>query len=124
MTFLNVQRLLSIAALCAASVWSGSVAASSPGQHTATEGEGVAHEHGDAHESEFKAGEFIVHHIADAHEIHFFGDVHIPLPVILHVEGRGFEVFSSDAFHGHGHGDREFVSEKTGTRYVLYSGED
>ena len=124
MTFLNVQRLLSIAALCAASVWSGSVAASSPGQHTATEGEGVAHEHGDAHESEFKAGEFIVHHIADAHEIHFFGDVHIPLPVILHVEGRGFEVFFSDAFQGNGHGDREFVSEKTGTRYVLYSGED
>ena len=113
MTFLNVQRLLSVAALCAVSVWSGSVGASSPAHHATSE---VATEaHGGEHEAEFKAGEFIVHHIADAHEIHFFGDVHLPLPVILHVEERGFEVFSSDAFHGHGHGDREFTSEKTGT---------
>ena len=122
MTFLNVQRLLSVAALCAVSVWSGSVGASSPAHHATSEAATEAHD--GEHEAEFKAGEFIVHHIADAHEIHFFGDVHLPLPVILHVEERGFEVFSSDAFHGHGHGDREFTSEKTGTRYVLYSGED
>ena len=62
------------------------------------------HAHGEhAHNEEFVAGTFIIHHIADAHDIHLFGDVHIPLPVILCIEGEGLKVFMSSAFEGHGH---------------------
>lgn len=48
-------------------------------------------------EGEFKAGDMIMHHISDAHEVHFFGDVAIPLPVIL-IDG-GVKVFMSGSFY-------------------------
>lgn len=74
--------------------------------HSSVDGHGE-HDGHDAHGHEpFKAGEFIVNHIADAHDIHLFGDVHIPLPVILHIEGQGLRFFMSNAFEGHGHGDK------------------
>ena len=79
-----------------------------------------AHEEAGHHEEGFVAGTFIIHHIADAHEIHLFGDVHIPLPVILYVDG-GLEMFMSSAFHGHGHGDRHVEDEETGIDYILYA---
>ena len=69
-------------------------------------GDQAEHDHGE-HE-EFKAGDFIIHHIADAHDIHLFGDIHIPLPVILYIEGHGLKVFMSSAFERHGHGDRHY----------------
>ncbi len=84
------------------------------------------HDHADGHdadghhEEEFIAGEFIIHHIADAHDIHLFGDVHIPLPVLLYIEGEGMQVFMSSAFEGHGHGDKRFTNEE-GVDYTLHA---
>ena len=77
-------------------------------------------DHGDhAHDEEFVAGTFIIHHIADAHDIHLFGDVHIPLPVILYIEGQGVKVFMSSAFEGHGHGNK--TCELDGIAYTMHA---
>ena len=79
------------------------------------------HDHADHAESkEFKAGDFIIHHIADAHDIHLFGDVHIPLPVILYIEGHGLKVFMSSALEGHGHGDRHYDASE-GVSYTMHA---
>ena len=78
------------------------------------------HAHGDhTHDEEFVAGTFIIHHIADAHDIHLFGDVHIPLPVILYVGGEGLRVFMSSAFEGHGHGNK--TCELDGIAYTMHA---
>lgn len=74
-------------------------------------------EHG--HDEEFVAGTFIIHHIADAHDIHLFGDVHVPLPIILYVEGHGLKVFMSNAFEGHGHGNKSY--EADGLAYTMHA---
>jgi len=47
----------------------------------------------------FNAGEMILHHIGDAYEWHVFGNVSIPLPVIIYSSERGLDVFSSAHFH-------------------------
>ena len=78
-------------------------------------------EHG--HEEKFVAGDFIMHHIADANEIHFFGDVSVPLPMIIYVEGKGLDVFMSSGFHsehgGHGgHGPLYATGPSTGVEYT------
>lgn len=79
------------------------------------------HDHADhGHTEEFVAGEFIIHHIADAHDIHLFGDVHIPLPVLLFIEGEGLQVFMSNAFEGHGHGDKHY-SCNHGIDYTMHA---
>lgn len=79
------------------------------------------HDHTDHTEhADFKAGEFIIHHIADAHDIHLFGEVHIPLPVILYIEGHGLKVFMSSALEGHGHGDRHYQSTE-GVHYTMHA---
>tara|TARA_B100001093_G_scaffold517821_1_gene600559 strand:- start:2376 stop:3644 length:1269 start_codon:yes stop_codon:yes gene_type:complete len=79
------------------------------------------HDHADGHhDEEFIAGEFIIHHIADAHDIHLFGDVHIPLPVLLYIEDEGMQVFMSSAFEGHGHGDKHFTNEG-GIDYTMHA---
>ncbi|HIG58705.1 MAG TPA: ATP synthase F0 subunit A [Flavobacteriales bacterium] len=57
----------------------------------------VAHSD-EGHSESFVAGEYIFHHIADANEIHFFGDVSLPLPIILYTEGEGFDIFLSNSF--------------------------
>ena len=60
-----------------------------------------SHDH--SHEQEaFNPSNFIIHHIADAHEIHLWGDVHIPLPIIVYTAEHGLDVFMSSAFEGHG----------------------
>jgi F-type H+-transporting ATPase subunit a len=83
--------------------------------------EHAGHDHADHAESkEFKAGDFIIHHIADAHDIHLFGDVHIPLPVILYIEGHGLKVFMSSALEGHGHGDRHYDASE-GVSYTMHA---
>tara|TARA_X000001036_G_scaffold437630_1_gene483381 strand:- start:1009 stop:2031 length:1023 start_codon:yes stop_codon:yes gene_type:complete len=56
-----------------------------------------------AEKSESKSDGFnptphILHHIADSYEWHLWGDVSIPLPVILYTES-GFDVFMSSDFH-------------------------
>ena len=83
------------------------------------------HAHGDhgdhAHDEEFVAGTFIIHHIADAHDIHLFGDVHIPLPVILYIEGEGLKVFMSSAFEGHGHGNKTCELDGIAYTCLLYT---
>lgn len=73
----------------------------------------------DHHSDEFVAGTFIIHHIADAHDIHLFGDVHIPLPVLLYIEGHGLQAFMSSAFEGHGHGNK--TAEQGGIEYTMHA---
>ncbi len=55
----------------------------------------------------------ILHHIADANEYHLFGDVSIPLPVILYAPDQGFTFTMSNAFH---HGENSVDG------YVMYHG--
>ena len=86
--------------------------------HAAADGEHEEHaDHG--HHDEFVAGDFIIHHIADAHDIHLWGDLHIPLPIILYVDGAGLQFFMSSAFHGHGHGDKH--AEVAGIDYTMHA---
>jgi F-type H+-transporting ATPase subunit a len=81
----------------------------------------------------FVAGDFIMHHIADANEIHFFGDENhplgnysLPLPIIIYVQGKGFDFFMSNLFHavhdaegGHGaHAIKTATGPNTGTVYL------
>ena len=54
-------------------------------------------------EKEFNPSEVILEHIADSHFWHLFGDVSVPLPVILYTD-KGLEVFSAKNFE-HGHAD-------------------
>ena len=78
-----------------------------------------SHDHG--HEQEaFNPSNFIIHHIADAHDIHLWGDVHIPLPIIVYTEGHGLDVFMSSAFEGHG--DVRVAERPSGVTYELSHG--
>ena len=77
--------------------------------------------HGHGHEQEaFNPSNFIIHHIADAHEIHLWGDVHIPLPIIVYTAEHGLDVFMSSAFEGHG--DVRFAERPSGVTYELSHG--
>ncbi len=80
------------------------------------------HDHADHDHAPFQAGDFIIHHIADAHDIHLFGNVHIPLPVLLYIEGHGVKAFMSSALEGHGHGDRLYV-DGDGIDYTMHAEE-
>jgi F-type H+-transporting ATPase subunit a len=70
----------------------------------------------DEHEAKkenFNAGELIIEHITDSHGWHVFGDVSIPLPVIIYKPGDGLHVFSSSRFeHGHAAYDGFKLNEK------------
>ena len=78
-----------------------------------------SHDHG--HEQEaFNPSNFIIHHIADAHEIHLWGDVHIPLPIIVYTAEHGLDVFMSSAFEGHG--DVRLAERPSGVTYELSHG--
>ena len=46
----------------------------------------------------FDPAEMILSHIYDSHEWHLWGNVSIPLPIILYHEGEGFQVFMSSKF--------------------------
>ena len=46
----------------------------------------------------FDPAKMILDHIYDSHEWHLWGNVSIPLPVILFHEGNGFQVFMSSKF--------------------------
>jgi F-type H+-transporting ATPase subunit a len=110
------KQLMKLATIFVSALLVGSVSAQDHGHNHGDHDDSPNAEahaaHGDhhAHDAEpFTAGTFITNHIADAHDIHWLGDVHIPLPVILNVEGHGLQVFLSSAFEGHGHGDRKFA---------------
>ena len=78
-----------------------------------------SHDHG--HEQEaFNPSNFIIHHIADAHDIHLWGDVHIPLPIIVYTEEHGLDVFMTSAFEGHG--DVRVAERPSGVTYELSHG--
>ena len=49
-------------------------------------------------EEGFNPTPHILHHIADSYEWHLWGDISIPLPVILYTEGN-LDVFMSSEFH-------------------------
>ena len=87
------------------------------------EGHGDEAHGNQGHSGKFVAGEYIFHHIADANEIHFFGDVSIPLPIILYTEGEGFDIFLSNSFQTtegvyDTHYDMYAEGPRTGTGFV------
>jgi len=49
-------------------------------------------------EEGFNPTPHILHHIADSYEWHLWGDISIPLPVILYTEGN-LDIFMSSEFH-------------------------
>ncbi len=53
-------------------------------------------------DKKFSPSEMIMHHIKDAHEFHIWGDLALPLPIILWTN-NGFDVFMSGGFY-HGNG--------------------
>ncbi len=55
-------------------------------------------ENDSSNEKSFNPTPYILHHIADSYEWHLWGDVSIPLPVILYTEGN-LDVFMSSKFH-------------------------
>lgn len=61
----------------------------------------------------------ILHHIADSHEWHFFGNVSLPLPVILWTD-KGLVTFLSDKYGHNDHGTEVF--EEKGASLVNYHG--
>ncbi|REJ80913.1 MAG: ATP synthase F0 subunit A [Bacteroidetes bacterium] len=66
----------------------------------------------------FDPGKSIMDHIGDSHEWHLFGDVSVPLPVI--VKGmNGFTLFSSSNFHHDNKGIE--VVEKGADRFVRHN---
>ncbi len=75
--------------------------------------------HGSKEEKKENISEIILHHIADSHEWHFFGDVALPLPVILWTD-NGLVTFLSNKFGHNDHGTEVF--EAKGTNLVNYHG--
>ena len=75
--------------------------------------------HGEGEEKEEDISQMILHHIADSHEWHFFGDVSVPLPVILYTE-NGLVTFLSNKYGHNDHGTEVF--EANGTKLVNYHG--
>jgi F-type H+-transporting ATPase subunit a len=72
--------------------------------------------HADEAES-IDVGASIIHHISDAYEIHFFGDVNVPLPIIIYAPDHGLDVFlSSEAVGDHAH------QGASGLWYTLHHG--
>jgi len=74
--------------------------------------------HGNEHgkeDKEFDPVEMAMHHIKDAHEFHLFGDITIPLPIILWTS-EGLVSFSSSEFH---HDDAgHHIVKKKGLSFV------
>ena len=82
--------------------------------------EEVAHKEHDAHgeeEKDYDPVGFATHHVLDSYGYHLWGDVSIPLPIILYTD-KGLVVFSSSEFHHDHHGHT--VVEKNGMKFVNY----
>ena len=61
----------------------------------------------------------ILHHIAASHEWHFFGDVSVPLPVILWTN-NGLVTFMSNKYGHNDHGTE--LIDANGTSLINYHG--
>jgi len=83
-------------------------------------GDQAEHAHDESNDESFNAGKFIAHHLADANEIHFWGDRHVSLPMIMYVEGKGIDVFMSSEFHGDSHGAHA-AATYTGATGTVYT---
>lgn len=59
-------------------------------------------------EEEFSPSEMIMHHIKDTHEFHIWGELAMPLPIILYTE-HGLDVFMSGGFYN---GDGKITTNK------------
>jgi len=59
-------------------------------------------------DEKFSPSEMIMHHIQDTHEFHIWGDVAMPLPVILYTD-HGLDIFMSGGFY---HGDGTITTNK------------
>lgn len=79
-----------------------------------------AHSHdADGHtKKEFDFAEMVMDHISDANDWHLFGDVSIPLPVMVYHPEHGFDMFMSSVFH-HGHNSHKgYILDHGVVRYV------
>lgn len=71
--------------------------------------------HSSEESEKFNPVPVIMHHISDAHEWHLFGEVTVPLPVILWAE-NGIVTFMSSEFHHNDDGSH--VVEQKGLKFV------
>jgi F-type H+-transporting ATPase subunit a len=85
----------------------------------ATSHESATTEHAEVAEKDEDISKVILHHIADSHEWHFFGDVSVPLPVILYTD-NGLVTFLSNKFGHNDHGTE--IIDANGTKLVNYHG--
>ena len=59
-------------------------------------------------DEKFSPSEMIMHHIQDTHEFHIWGEIALPLPIILYTD-HGLDVFMSGGFY---HGDGTITTSK------------
>ncbi len=84
--------------------------------------------HAESHTAEkkgFDLSEMIIHHVGDAHAIHIFGDLYLPLPVIVYNKDKGgIDMFSSSNLYEVKHGHQVFKSytSSAGNTYTLEHG--
>ncbi len=74
-------------------------------------------------DKEFSPSEMIMHHIQDTHEFHIWGELAMPLPIILWTD-NGLDVFMSGGFY---HGDGTITTDKGSYvlehEHIYYAGE-
>ena len=87
---------------------------------TLTPGVALAAGGGDGEDLDYSAQ--MMHHISDANEMHFWGDIHIPLPILAYSHTDGLFAGMSSMFygddhhgdHGHDHGDHDHAHAEAG----------
>ncbi len=74
-------------------------------------------------DKKFSPSEMILHHIQDTHEFHIWGELAMPLPIILWTE-HGLDVFMSGGFyHGNGTITTDKGSYILDHEHIYYAGE-
>jgi len=75
-------------------------------------------------EEKFSPSDMIMHHIKDTHEFHIWGELALPLPIILYTD-HGLDFFMSGGFY---HGDGTITTSKgsyvMNHEKIYYAGED
>ncbi len=89
-------------------------------EHTHESAEHVSTDspHGEHASEVFKPGDYAVHHIADANTFHIYGELYLPLPVILYSTVTGWTMTMSSSFHPHHHSN----GQKAIDGYVMLEG--
>lgn len=115
----NSKKILSTS-FCAV-LFSGISFSAYSGEHTGVDSThfGTAEVHAPQEGKKENISQIILHHIADSHEWHFFGDVALPLPVILWTD-NGLVTFLSNKFGHNDHGTEIF--EANGQDLVNFHG--